>query len=74
MDGKNRNIKMRHIITYKANEEWIYRVVEDHSGKSSWIKDILKDFMTGRLIYKNVLNDCSKSSEKENIDVDSIFG
>lgn len=44
---------LRHILTYKQSEKWLYDVVESHSGKSNWIKDILSAYVKGELVYAN---------------------
>ena len=47
---------MRTVVTYKQNEKWIYDVVEKHSAKGNWVKDILAAYIKGHLVYIDDLN------------------
>ena len=42
---------MRTVITYKTSEKWIFDEIEKHSGKGNWVKDILSDYLSGKLVY-----------------------
>jgi hypothetical protein len=33
------------ILTFKENERYIFDEISKHSGKSNWVKDILKNFV-----------------------------
>ena len=59
---------MKTVITYKKDEEWIYNFVKTRSGKGNWVKDIIKDYLQGKLIYvenmQNKVNNYTNSDEK----------
>ena len=70
---------MKTVITYKKNEKWIYDEIEKHSGKGSWIKDILSNYLKGNLVYienaeKQVKNTIKKTNSVKNSFDLSEFG
>jgi len=73
---------MKTVITYKKNEKWIFDEIEKHSGKGNWVKDVLANYLQGKLVYaeniqqsQQINNNCINTNKKNRKSIDmSEFG
>lgn len=45
MPGKKKQTTLT--LSFKDDEMWIYQEICKHSGKGTWVKDVLKEYLRG---------------------------
>ena len=40
--------QLKIVVTFKPSEKWIYDEAMKHTGKSSWIKDLIIDYINAK--------------------------
>jgi hypothetical protein len=58
------------IVSFKKEEEWLYKIICKHSGKSTFIKDILQKYYNDD--NGNIANEV-KASHKTMLERGSMF-
>lgn len=42
------------LITFKEDEDWLFDEICRHSSKGGWVKDILKEYLDGNDVKKEI--------------------